>query len=86
MILSNLSIHEALDKGWLKINPEPSPRKLGDAPGKCPYQTSAVDLRLGNEIAYFKEGVVRHDVGKCLARFRTPRALVNQVSRSSAQI
>jgi len=25
--------------------------------GKSPFQTSAVDLRLGNEIAYFKEGI-----------------------------
>jgi dCTP deaminase len=30
---------------------------LGDGPGKCPFQTSAVDLRLGSEIAYFKEGI-----------------------------
>ena len=57
MILSNVDIHEALDHGWLKIHPEPMPRKLGDAPGKCPFQTSAVDLRLGTEIAYFKEGI-----------------------------
>lgn len=56
MILSNLSIHEALDNGWLKIQPEPIPRQK--SPGvDCPYQTSAVDLRLGNEIAYFKEGL-----------------------------
>lgn len=57
MILSNISIHDALDRGWLKITPEPSPRRLGEKPGKCPYQTSAVDLRLGNEIAYFREGI-----------------------------
>lgn len=57
MILSNVRIHEALDRGWLKISPEPSPRqKQVDGP-KCPYQTSAVDLRLGDEVAYFKEGV-----------------------------
>lgn len=57
MILSNVGIHEALDKGWLNITPEPIPRRLGESPGKCPYQTSAVDLRLGNEVAYFKEGI-----------------------------
>lgn len=57
MILSNISIHDALDRGWLKITPEPSPRRLGEKPGKCPYQTSAVDLRLGNEIADFREGI-----------------------------
>lgn len=57
MILSNVSIHEALDRGWLKISPEPSPRRQGDRAGKSPFQTSAVDLRLGSEIAYFKEGI-----------------------------
>lgn len=57
MILSNISIHEALDRGWLKLAPEPIPRrKTVDGP-KCPFQTSAVDLRLGTEISYFKEGI-----------------------------
>lgn len=57
MILSNVSIHDALDRGWIKIDPEPSPRaKLLGGP-KCPYQSSAVDLRLGEEIAFFKEGI-----------------------------
>lgn len=54
MILSNISIHEALDKGWLRIQPEPSPRKKIDQ-NECPYNTSSVDLHLGNEVAYFKE-------------------------------
>jgi dCTP deaminase len=57
MILSNVSIHEALDQGRLKIVPEPAPRLKVDGGPKCPYQTSAVDLRLGTEIAYFKEGI-----------------------------
>ena len=57
MILSNISIHEALDKGWLKIDPQPEPRFKMDGGPKCPYQTSAVDLRLGSEIAYFREGI-----------------------------
>jgi dCTP deaminase len=56
MILSNLAIHEALDKGWLILDPEPAPRQFTSA-GKCPYQTSAVDLRLGSEIAFFNEGL-----------------------------
>lgn len=47
----------AMDKGWLKINPEPLPRQPGEGVAKCPYQTSAVDLRLGSEIAYFKSGI-----------------------------
>jgi dCTP deaminase len=57
MILSNVSIHEALDKGWLKIDPEPKPRTRDQGGPKCPYQTSAVDLRLGEEIAFLKEGI-----------------------------
>ena len=57
MILSNIGIHDALDKGWLKITPEPGTRQPGEGPAKCPYQTSAVDLRLGSEIAYFKSGI-----------------------------
>jgi dCTP deaminase len=57
MILSNVAIHSALDRGWLKITPEPSPREATDQVTKCPYQTSAVDLRLGNEIAFFKSGI-----------------------------
>lgn len=28
MILSNLSIHESLDKKWLMIDPEPEPRRV----------------------------------------------------------
>jgi dCTP deaminase len=56
MILSNLQIQEALDKGWLRITPEPQPRN-SSAGVDCPYQTSSVDLRLGNEVAFFKEGL-----------------------------
>lgn len=57
MILSNVNIHDAIDRGWLRITPEPDPRKQVEGGAKCPYQTSAVDLRLGNEIAYFKSGI-----------------------------
>lgn len=56
MILSNVSIHEALDRGWLKLIPEPTPR-LPTSGAKWPYQTSSVDLRLGDEVAYFKDKV-----------------------------
>lgn len=56
MILSNLEIHKAIDDGRLVIAPEPSPRI--PSPGvDCPYQTSAVDLRLSNEVSYFREGL-----------------------------
>lgn len=57
MILSNVGIHEALDKGWLKLSPEPQPRRRTEHGPKCPFQTSAVDLRLGTEVAFFKEGI-----------------------------
>ena len=56
MILSNVKIHEAIDEGRLVITPEPLPR-LPDGISDCPYQTSAVDLRLGNVISYFREGL-----------------------------
>ena len=54
MILSNLKIQEALDKGWLIIDPEPLPRQLTREGPECPYQTSAVDLRLRPEIAWLR--------------------------------
>lgn len=50
MILSNVEIHRALDEGRLILTPEPTPRLPGQGRGPCPYQTTAVDLRLGNEI------------------------------------
>lgn len=56
MILSNVEIHRAIDEGRLVIAPEPLPR-LPHGTAECPYQTSAVDLRLGNMISYFKEGL-----------------------------
>lgn len=56
MILSNREIHRALDEGRLVLRPEPDPREPG-LESDCPYQTSAVDLRLGDEISYFREGL-----------------------------
>jgi dCTP deaminase len=56
MILSNVEIHRALDEGRLILDPEPKPR-TAKAGADCPYQTSAVDLHLGNEISFFKEGM-----------------------------
>jgi dCTP deaminase len=55
MILSNVSIQKALDNSWLIIDPEPFPRTPTSTDAKCPYDTSALDLRLGNEIVWFKE-------------------------------
>jgi dCTP deaminase len=71
MILSNVSIQRALDKGWLIIDPEPSPRKKTAESAECPYQTSAVDLRLGNEIAYFESGKIAANIDLRKAGFAT---------------
>lgn len=49
MILSNVKIHKALDERRLVLVPEPIPR-FPEEGMECPYQSSAVDLRLGNEI------------------------------------
>jgi dCTP deaminase len=57
MILSNVEIQKALDERRLVIDPEPSPRFPASVADDCPYQTSAVDLRLADEISYFKEGL-----------------------------
>ena len=57
MILSNVEIHKALDERRLIIDPEPLPRIPTAGADDCPYQTSAVDLRLAEEVSYFKEGL-----------------------------
>ncbi|NOT02219.1 MAG: dCTP deaminase [Phycisphaerales bacterium] len=62
MILSNTSIHEALRQGWLVIDPRPLPEQPGTDGAKCPYQTSAVDLRLGDEILCFSRLPVSIDL------------------------
>jgi dCTP deaminase len=49
LILSNVKIHKALDERRLVLVPEPIPR-FPEEGMECPYQSSAVDLRLGNEI------------------------------------
>jgi dCTP deaminase len=61
MILSNVNIQRAIDRGWLIINPEPLPRKKTEG-SECPYQTSSVDLTLGNEIAFFKEEALAFNI------------------------
>ena len=53
MILSNVEIQRALDERRLIIDPEPTPRTPTADFADCPYQTSAVDLRLASEISYF---------------------------------
>lgn len=56
MILSNVEIHRALDEGRLILEPEPRPR-LPEAGADCPYQASAVDLTLGDEISWLRPGL-----------------------------
>lgn len=51
MVLSNVAIQEALDTGRLILNPEPSPRRPGEGGVKCPFDTTSVDLRMGDEIS-----------------------------------
>lgn len=58
MILSNVEIQRAIDERRLTIEPEPLPRLPTGAAGEdCPYQTSSVDLRLADEVSYFREGL-----------------------------
>lgn len=57
MILSNSALLEYLDRGRIRIDPRPHPPRPDAGEGKCPYQTTAVDLRLGTEIACFKDAL-----------------------------
>lgn len=56
MILSNQSLQDALDKKWIVIDPEPSPRRPSQG-APCPYETTSVDFHLADEIAYIKPGL-----------------------------
>ena len=49
MILSNVEIQRAIDAGRLVLDPEPLPRRPAPDGADCPYQTSAVDLQLGDD-------------------------------------
>ncbi|MEL6340996.1 MAG: dCTP deaminase [Myxococcota bacterium] len=51
-----MSVFEALDSRRLILDPEPAPR-LPSAGEESPYATSAVDLRLANEVAWLKDGI-----------------------------
>ena len=61
MILSNCSVHKALDEGRLVIDPEPVPR-TPEVGITCPYDTHSVDLRLHNEISVPKPGPFTYDL------------------------
>lgn len=51
MILSNAEIQRAIDSGDLIIQPEPLPRTPSLTDPACPYDTTAVNLRLGDSLA-----------------------------------
>ena len=55
MILSNTSIQQAMAGHRLVIDPEPEPRRP-ESERACPYQTSAVDLRLGEDVSWLRPG------------------------------
>lgn len=57
MILSNSSLQECLDRGLVRIEPRPLPPRPVPGGIPCPYQTTAVDLRLGPEVAHFNDGL-----------------------------
>jgi len=69
MILSNRDIQRAIERGALIIDPRPEP----DTPiagVECPYQTSAVDLRLGEELSILGKSPTAMDLrGPGLAQF-----------------
>lgn len=57
MILSNVEIQRAMQEGRLVIYPAPHPVRPVESGLYCPYQTSSVDLRLGDEISFFTGGL-----------------------------
>ncbi len=61
MILSNRAIQRALDERRLIIDPEPFPRQASVDEPNCPYNTTAVDLRLGPRLAIPEAGSFTYD-------------------------
>ena len=56
MILSNVAIYEALDRGRIILSPEPSPRHL--VPGQnSPFDTHSVDVTLAKFLSIPKKGI-----------------------------
>jgi dCTP deaminase len=62
MILSNIEIHKAIDEGRLIITPDPQPRNCEET--GCPYDTTAVDLRLSKFLSVPKKGPFVFDLRK----------------------
>ncbi|CAN5192038.1 dCTP deaminase [soil metagenome] len=57
MLLSNTAIYEALDDGRLVVKPEPSPRYPSISTPKTPYDSTAVNLTLGNVLRIPKDNM-----------------------------
>lgn len=84
MILSNVAIHRALDERRLIIEPQPAPRFPSDGVA-CPYQTTAVDLRLGSEISWFQSDLP-FDVNLTKGSFAKlfgPNSLTQHITKES---
>jgi len=62
MILSNIEIQKAIDERRLIIIPDPQPRTPEDP--NCPYDTTAVDLHLGNALSIPQPGPYMFDLRK----------------------
>jgi dCTP deaminase len=62
MILANVEIHRALDEGDLIIVPEPLPRFPSLDEPSCPYDTTAVDLSLADELSFAEDGPYSYDL------------------------
>jgi dCTP deaminase len=64
MILSNVELHKALDQGRIVLDPRPTPpfQDPDDPEQYCPYDTHAVDLKLGPEIVIPIPGTYAYDL------------------------
>ena len=74
----NLVIHKALDEKRLVIDPEPMPRVKGLRDEYCPYDSHAVDLKLGNEIKI-------PDLEAATIDFTAPGKIANLIAKNSKQ-
>jgi dCTP deaminase len=63
MILSNVELQDALEKGRLVIDPRPTPLRPTEGQ-KCPYDTHSVNLRLGNELSVPLSGPFSFDLDR----------------------
>lgn len=54
MILSNIALQKAIDERRIVITPDPQPRRP-QKESECPYQTTAVDLHLGDQVSWLKD-------------------------------